>query len=181
MAGGKYCAQCACEWLDCVKPRHKGLYCYRHGGIISTMGPSLRLMKAAGSLHERLVPCDVDDFVLHYPAIRSSFLETFIVAMVKEPSATTKYVTSLASTSAQERLDSAFHFQLLLRIVESMAAGEQKSCELQQLSRQGDACLYFVSGFCPCLFMVASYCMFLLVYVYDGTQVSRDLLALPVS
>jgi serine/threonine protein kinase len=148
MAGGKYCAECVCEWLDCVRPRLKGLYCCRHSRIISTMCPSLRLMKAAGSLHERLVPCDVDDFVLHYPAIRLSFLETFIVAMVKEPSATTDYVTSLASSSAEQRLASAFHFQLLLRIVRSMAAGGQKPCELEQLSRQGDVCLCFVSGVC---------------------------------
>ena len=98
-----------------------------------------------------MMPCDVQDFLLHWKTLSRHGLWALLWALLKEPSATKIWFTTLAFSdtlaSTQGRLTGDLLRASLEQVIHALH-GRPHMCELDQLTRQGVARFTCVASTC---------------------------------
>ena len=129
----KFCVACKCVVPGCSKPRLRGPKCYKHGVVESGLSTELLATSAMTPTVISNMPCDLVDFITHFPQIRSDFLWTTATALLKEPTATAAMMAETTGLGSAESFTAA-----IMRVVAAVDEAPHES-ELRSLSRQGVA------------------------------------------
>ena len=128
----KFCMACKCAVPGCGKPRLRGTKCYQHGHVKAKLSIELHATSAMQPSVIANMPCDLVDFITHFPRIRSDFLWMTATALFKEPTATDAMM-------AETGLGTAESFTAaIMRVIDAVDQAPHGS-ELRSLNRQGVA------------------------------------------
>ncbi len=130
-----YCLSCKCLVPGCDRPRLRGSRCHKHMAVWEHIPVELRATSAMAAHIIPNVPCDVVDFISHFPQVGGDFLWTMAIALFKEPRAT----GAMAETGALTRPPTA---ESLTEAFDAALAAVHEApheSELRSLNRQGVA------------------------------------------
>ena len=94
LVGAKYCEECECVVFGCRRPKQRATdYCGSHRAVIEVAPLGVVLAAQAAPIAARLVPADAIDFFTHEQEMRHDLAASIVVAMLKEPTVTSEFVT----------------------------------------------------------------------------------------
>ena len=151
VSGCMYCPSCICVLPECLKPRSNSEMCSLHRKLLDGAPWPVRACMHMRGLVLDMVPCDVMDFLVHWPTLSRNGLWAFIWACLKEPSATKAWLKTSAFSDALASTQGGLTGDLLRASLEQVALamhGAPHMCELDQLTRQGTARFTCVAATC---------------------------------
>ena len=133
-AESRLCVDCECSVPNCSRPRLRGPLCSMHRRLVEQGPEVLGVVRAAQPNIQNLMPCDVEDFLQHYPGLaKDDHALMFFVALFKEPTATRAFLEAVPP----ERPLTAMNIMSAISKMLDALDGAPHESELKQLNRQG--------------------------------------------